>query len=163
METIEQLQIKWHPVYKNYGADKEGNVYKSINETVSRLNLNIQKNSYIRFNLNSKTKKVHHFVYECFSQTTPEYTVKGSGGLTINHIDGNKYNNKIDNLELISTRLNTQKYIKPTYIYVVKKTGKYRVRVFNTQTKRLVSYGSFVTKEEAETTVEELKQQGIIF
>lgn len=39
-----------------------------------------------------------------------KYRRKDSGSLVVNHIDGDKTNNSLDNLEIITQRENVQKY-----------------------------------------------------
>ena len=61
----------------------------------------LDKNGYLICKINNKAWKVHRRVY---------FLVKGEipDGLTINHIDGNKLNNNIENLEAISQSENAK-------------------------------------------------------
>lgn len=58
-------------------------------------------------------KKIHRLVYEAFVGKLPEYTRKecGTDIFTIDHIDGNKLNNHVENLELVTHTENTHRYI----------------------------------------------------
>ena len=83
--------------------DKSGNYREHI--LVSRN----AKNGYLYVNLyknsKSKTKKIHRLVAETFIPNTNNLPC-------INHIDGNKHNNCIDNLEWCSYSENTKKAIE---------------------------------------------------
>lgn len=64
------------------------------------------KDGYRRFNINkNKTNyAVHRFVYLCWNSLM----LKDIDNLTIHHKDSRKYNNYLNNLELISSELNTR-------------------------------------------------------
>lgn len=64
---------------------------------------------------------VHRLVMSCFY---------GSSKLTVNHIDGNKLNNHIDNLEYLTQRENSNHYYK-NKTHNIRKTSsnKYRVEI----------------------------------
>ena len=70
---------------------------------------------YLRINLQFEgkhiTKTIHRLVYETFR----EYDVN----FTIDHIDGDKTNNNLENLQLLSFSENTKKYFKQTDKYEV--------------------------------------------
>ena len=78
----------------NYFVDVGGNIY---NKEGSKLKTTTTKNGYERFNIGSPTKSflVHRLVAENFIQNSdnkPE----------VNHIDGNKLNNNLSNLEWVT-------------------------------------------------------------
>ena len=56
---------------------------------------------YSQASINQKTALVHRLVYKAWKGSIPE-------GLQINHIDGNKLNNHIDNLEAVTSAENSQ-------------------------------------------------------
>lgn len=81
-------------------------------------------NNYIR-----KTKKLHKVVAESF--------LGEHKGLSVNHIDGNKLNNHIDNLEIVSARENcahrslmSKKSSKYTNVTWDKQHQKWRAQVY---------------------------------
>ena len=97
----------------------------------------IQRGGYISVKL-SKDKKqrsflVHRLVYEAFNRTLPKFEFKGKGHCDevreINHIDENKQNNRIENLELVTKTQNIRhgtgirrramKMTKPVYQYTL--------------------------------------------
>ncbi len=88
-----------HPVYSNYTVDAEGNVYgkqgvrKTCEVTNGYVGIGVSKEG------KPKTYRLHRFIWESINGMIPE-------GLQINHIDGNKRNNKPDNLELCTAREN---------------------------------------------------------
>lgn len=76
---------------------------------------------YIRVDIQlpgEKRKKflVHQLVYECF--ISPEFEV-------INHIDGNKTNNKVENLESVTHQENMQKAANETNAWNFRKVAQY--------------------------------------
>lgn len=101
-----------HPIYKDYYADLEsGEVYSCKFNKIKKLKL-YNSRGYLQFNImNNKEKickKLHAFIFECGTQQTYEYSTSSSEGLTINHIDSNKLNNKFQNLELRTNRWNAK-------------------------------------------------------
>jgi len=67
----------------------------------------------IFYNGKQKSRKVHQLVAEAFLGHTP-----CGMELVVNHIDFNKQNNKLENLEIVTSRENSNlKHIKSTSIY----------------------------------------------
>ena len=102
-----------HPKYKGYAADELGNVYnksvhnkRATNKDGWKLMKSVKHhNGYhsvnVWFDKKIRQKSVHHIVYECHHQCCPQYSCRTSDGLTIDHRDGDKSNNRIDNLRLM--------------------------------------------------------------
>ena len=91
--------IAQHPIYTNYGAKEDGSI---LNLKTMRCIKTWTAREYLKINVykNGKRKKyhVHRFVYECFRRDIlPE--------LQVDHIDNDKQNNCIDNLQLIIGKL----------------------------------------------------------
>ena len=95
-----------HPIFTNYAASKDGEILnvktgrilkKSLNDKgyyhfiISDKNLSKPKNYYI-----------HRFEWECVRGVIPE-------GFVIDHIDSDRRNNKIKNLQLLTLAENIRK------------------------------------------------------
>ena len=87
-----------HPIYKIYKANENGNIYNILSN--KQVNGSISSGSGYRSitlqyeNRNRKyiAKQHHIIVYECFKGIVKK-------GYEIDHIDGNKLNNKLENLQ----------------------------------------------------------------
>jgi hypothetical protein len=106
----------------------------------------------LSINGNKKRHLVHRLVIEAFY---------GKSKLTVNHIDSNKLNNNIDNLEYLSQRENSNHYFKNP-LHNIRKTpsGKYQVEM---RVNGIIKYlGIFKTTSEAiiirDNKLEQLKQ-----
>lgn len=98
--------MKNHFKYIQYKADLEGNIY-GVNDNI--ITPTIRPDGYAKFTASyysdtdeyiRRTVSAHRFIYECCTGTPiPEL-------LEINHIDGNKLNNKFSNLELCTSSEN---------------------------------------------------------
>jgi hypothetical protein len=62
----------------------------------------IHMKGYYRVRFNFKNYSIHQLVAMAFLNHKPDGTMK----LVVNHIDGDKLNNYVDNLELVSNRYN---------------------------------------------------------
>lgn len=101
---IPNSDIYWHPLYSHYYL-YNGNLYttkthsnRSIKGLSLQLNPFINKGYYVISisESNKKLCKAHRIIYECYHNVTLLEEE------TINHKDGNKLNNSIDNLEVLS-------------------------------------------------------------
>ena len=96
--------IAQHPIYTNYGAKEDGSILNL--KTMRCRKLELHKNGYLKIDVckNGKRKyyHVHRFVYECFRGDIPS-------DLQVDHIDNDKQNNCIDNLQLLTPAENCQK------------------------------------------------------
>ena len=95
----------------------------------------INKHGYCRVNLSKKliikTHRVHQLVAICFLNHKPD----GTQNLVIDHINGDKLDNRVENLQLITQRENSSKDIKSRsskYIGVswYKKSNKWKSQIF---------------------------------
>ena len=96
-----------HPIFSKYAASKEGEILNVKTGRILKKNLTYQ--GYYQFRVNDKKKLIkpkhyyiHRFEWECVKGLIPE-------GFVIDHIDSNKTNNKIENLQLLTVSENAQK------------------------------------------------------
>lgn len=62
-------------------------------------------NGYLGTVFNKKTRYIHRVIWELFNGAIQD-------GMTIDHIDGDKHNNRIENLQILSVRDNVIKAIR---------------------------------------------------
>jgi len=84
-----------------YSIDESGSVFSHI--TNKTLKHNVNKNGYHAVRLYRNGKQKSHLVSRLVA-----ITYLGNSDLTVNHIDGNKSNNHVSNLEWISQSSNVQ-------------------------------------------------------
>ena len=93
-----------HAIYKNYGAREDGTILNL--KTLRTLNPSTIRTGYqiIGLYLNGKQKffLVHRFVYECFRGDIPPH-------LEVDHLDNDRTNNRLDNLQLLTHLQNCRK------------------------------------------------------
>jgi hypothetical protein len=109
----------------------------------------INSKGYYTVWINSKCQLWHRVVYEHFLGPIPK-------GMQIDHIDGNKLDNRIDNLRLATPRQNMMNRDKLKIenitsshkgVYLDKRRGKWRAEMKKNGIK--TNLGSFNTEEEA--------------
>ena len=92
-----------HPVLVRYAADRQGHIYSPT----ARILAGQQHLGYARHNFmrgsDSIVMLAHRFVYECFHGLIEDTK------LEVDHIDSDKSNNSIDNLQLLSTAAHREK------------------------------------------------------
>lgn len=87
------ITIDKHP---NYEVSNFGNVRNKTTGTVRKLT---NRNGYEKVRLNNKDEAVHRLVADAFFDGYHD-------GLQVNHIDGNKSNNHLGNLEWVTSSEN---------------------------------------------------------
>lgn len=106
-QQVSRNNIKNHPVYTRYSADTDGNVYGIRGNLLSLCNDTMGYPSFrVHDKISSKTNqavttRAHRFIWECHNGVI-------TGNKVINHIDGDKTNNSLRNLELITQKENMQ-------------------------------------------------------
>lgn len=88
---------------KNYEVSKEGFVRSALSKRILKISLNSHGYPSVILYKNGKgtRKKIHPIVAACFIGPRPD-------NLTINHLDGNKLNNRVSNLHYCTHKENMQ-------------------------------------------------------
>ena len=81
---------------------ENGKVYRELKDRCRLIKGTLRNNGYLQLTIKNKTIKVHRLVIEAF---------KGKSDLTVDHIDGNKLNNSLDNLQYLTREENLIKSI----------------------------------------------------
>lgn len=98
-------------------ADKDGNVYRKKSYGYAKIGSLNKYSGYLMVVLRNPENnkrynyKLHRIVYMFFNGLIDE-------NLVINHIDGNKLNNKLENLEAVSQEYNVQHAFKNNLITI---------------------------------------------
>ena len=103
---FQNIRFYSHPSYKKYFASKDGKVLSLKRKEKKILKLGVDSRGYLFFvlyeNNTQKNYRVSRYVYECFKGNIPDDKV-------VDHIDNNKNNNTIMNLQLLSPKENIRK------------------------------------------------------
>lgn len=87
---------KRYPEFSNYWVNKDGRI---INEKTRKILIPSERNGYLRinffYNKNNYKRSLHKVLYETFNGPIPE-------GMLVDHIDGNRSNNALSNLHLVT-------------------------------------------------------------
>ena len=144
------MKENWRDIKGYEGLYKVSNLgrIKSIRNNIY-LKPNLQSNGYLRISLskNGKVqyKNIHRLVAEAFIKNDNEYPI-------INHIDGNKLNNNVDNLEWCSYQHNNKEAIRLKLNVAKKGKDNHRSKVITQYDKngnfiKQWDYMSMITKE----------------
>lgn len=148
---IKSLPSQERLQYLFYYNPKIGKLYarfKSRQYPIGRFGA-LNNNGYLRTMVDRVHYVTHRLIWIYVNGTIPE-------GMVIDHIDGNKANNKIENLRVVSKRHNEQNRRTAKGYYFHKATGKW-VATIKTEEK-LLYLGSYDTKEEARSAYLEAKK-----
>ena len=121
--VIDGVKYYKHPVFSNYTANKDGDIYSLKRKKI--INKNKDSNGYLFFNICSKKLEKpkiysqHRFVYEVFRGPIPRF-------FEIDHINGVKTDNRIKNLQLLTHKQNIEKSKNKAIISTCIETGKER-------------------------------------
>lgn len=117
----------WKEVYDKFMVSKSGEIV-NLN---SRIILKGQeRNGYIRIDIgNNKKISAHRLVWEAFNGPIPE-------GMVIDHIDGNRSNNALSNLRLVSQSDNMDNAQKLGH------SGQVKISQYDAQGKYIATYNS---------------------
>lgn len=107
--TIDKCVYYTHPIYDLYAGSKNGNIINIIKQIPNKGNK--QRNGYSNISVRKhgqsgvKGYLVHRFIYECFNGIIPD-------GKVIDHINNNKEDNRLCNLQLMTQQQNCNKTAK---------------------------------------------------
>lgn len=93
------MDIEYKKYKDTHLVYNDGRIYSLISNKF--LKFDYSNSDYARVKLNGKGIRVHRLVMELF---------KGPSDLTVDHIDGNKRNNRLDNLEYVTNEENIRRY-----------------------------------------------------
>lgn len=98
------LKKDWRPLAfdNNYLVNADGEM---MNKTTGRLIKGSERNGYRRFQYNNHMYSIHRLIYETFNGPIPE-------NMCVDHIDGNRTNNALNNLRLVTQSDNMQNAMK---------------------------------------------------
>lgn len=114
------MEIKVIPSLTGYGASRDGTIWSCRNRKNWRpMTPSSDKDGYKLLIIRTKEKcfsrKIHRLIVEAFIGEIPE-------GLCVNHKDGNKANNNLDNLEVVTHLENMRHAYKLGLIKIQKNT-----------------------------------------
>lgn len=120
------------------------------------------KKGYYKVGLNLNGKKKAGFIHILVAEAFLNHKSDGTHKITVDHIDNNKANNSVNNLQLVSNRFNSTKNVsdKSKYPGVYKsKNGKWFAAIrINSKSKRLGTYDTEL--EAASAYYTEIKSLG---
>lgn len=101
------IEINRHPVYSDYGADLDGNIYSFKFGRIRLIKDSHHGRGYRQFRISfrryeGKMYLVHRFVYECWTGEMID------ADLQCNHNDHDKTNNAFSNLSLMTNEENKE-------------------------------------------------------
>lgn len=147
-----------HKIYTPQGHPLKFDKLREIKDTIGR--------GYLYVRVNGKNIRVHQVVAMEFHNHKPD-----GMQVVVDHIDGDKLNNRIDNLQLVSARANIAKGKKhtdktselPLNVYWHERAQKFQVQFrFNGKTVNFGYYGTLeaavVARDEVQTRLVENKE-----
>ena len=144
---IKNVSYNIHPIYDLYGADKNGNIKNIVKKVPMKGNKNhsgymmccVRKHAQ----KGQKTYFVHRFVWECFKGIIAE-------GKVIDHINEDKEDNRLCNLQLMTQQQNCKKSAKNRDYTFASENHKYRkyVKATNIETNEVSHYNSLYATQQ---------------
>lgn len=139
--------IKFHDRY----ISKEGLIYKIKNNKLVLSKIQKNHRGYLTVYANKKMYQVHRLVWEAFNGPIPE-------GYTIDHIDTDRTNNKLNNLRCCTLKENVNNPISRKKFLNIVKGNDFRNKVSNTL-KDYYKKNPQRLKELSETTTQQMTGQ----
>ena len=129
--------------HKGYFVDEKGNVYSNKSGEIKQLKP-IKFGKYLGVNLYDRTiEGIRKFkLYSIHRLVAQTFIPNPEGKATVNHIDGNKYNNSVENLEWATYKENSQ------HAYDVLDVGKnhYRLSEYEIMKRKNEKYENHLRK-----------------
>lgn len=122
--------MKEHPEYKGYFITENGKVFSNKRGKIRELKQSLNNKGYLYVSVQvdvkiGKHKKVHRLVAETYiPNPDPDNLIQ------VDHIDGNKTNNSISNLQWIDCQGNIEKS-QCKYIWIIETPNKEIIKVYN--------------------------------
>ena len=137
---IEKCVYNVHPVFYLYAANTPGeviNIIKKVPNQGIKNHSGYMHCSIRKYGGRQKTCQVHQFVWECFNGVIPE-------GKVIDHINSDKEDNRLCNLQLVTQQQNCKKAVKDRdYTFAAKHhENKKCVKAINNDTNEVSYYNS---------------------
>ena len=140
--TIEECVYIVHPIYDLYASSKDGNIINIIKKVPKKGNKKRDVKCDMQVNVRKyggmqKRYQVHRFVYECFNGSIPD-------GKVIDHINNDKEDNRLCNLQLMTPQQNCKKSAKDRDYSFVAQNHKNRkcLKAINKDTNEISYYNS---------------------
>ena len=137
---VDKCVYSVHPVYDLYASDENGNIIHILKKIPTKGNK--QRNGYMgcrirKYGGGFESYKIHRFIYECFNGLIPE-------GKVIDHINNDKEDNRLCNLQLLTPQQNCKKSAKDRDYSFVANTHKNRkcVKATNKNTNEVTYFKS---------------------
>ena len=112
-----------HPFISNYLANKDGDIYSIISKKILSKNRN-NGNGYLIFSFYESLKPRnyyhHRFLWEVFNGIIPK-------NMEIDHYNFLRYDNRIENLQLLTHKQNNQKSHNKPIISICIETGEEKI------------------------------------
>ena len=137
---IEKCVYSVHPIYDLYAADQNGNIINLVKK-VPRKGV-VRHDGYLaakvrKYGHKQKSMQAHRFIWECFNDLIPE-------GKVIDHINDDKKDNRLCNLQMLTPQENCKKSAKNRDYTFVAKNHRNRkcVKATNISTKQISYFSS---------------------